>query len=130
MKLFDNNRIYAWQNTTSLAENTSLFWNQKQEDLVVEEKEECHRKSTTANGPSCVGNLLRPLESIPASRERVVPTEWQVRTILGDCKAKARVMTVQAPHCRQHALISDFLDLCQPEFTRRGRIGHELGLVG
>ena len=47
-------------------------------------------KSTTANGLFCVaknpsgvftifGNLLRPLELIPASRERVVPTEWQVQ---------------------------------------------------
>ena len=31
------------------------------------------------------GNLLRPLELVPAWRERVVPTEWQVRTVLGDC---------------------------------------------
>ena len=51
-----------------------------------------------------LGNLSRPLGSIPASRKRVVPTEWQVRTILG-------VITVQAPQYRQHALISDSLDL-------------------
>ena len=30
-------------------------------------------------------NLLRPPELIPASRVRVVPTEWQARTVLGDC---------------------------------------------
>ena len=29
-----------------------------------------------------LGNLLLPMELVPASRERVVPTEWQVRTVL------------------------------------------------
>ena len=57
------------------------------------------------------GNLLQPLESIPDSRNHVVPTEWQVRTVLGDCISRARVVSIQAPHYRQHALISDFLDL-------------------
>ena len=56
-------------------------------------------------------NLLRPLQSIPASRERVVPTEWQVRIIHGVCISKARVIAVRAPQYRQHALISDLLDL-------------------
>ena len=58
-----------------------------------------------------IGNILRPLELVPASRERVVPTKWQVRIVLGDCISKARVMPVQAPQYRQHALDSDFLDL-------------------
>ena len=58
-----------------------------------------------------LGNLLRPLELVPASRERVVPTEWQVRTVLGDCISRAKVIPVQAPQYRQYALISDFLDL-------------------
>ena len=57
-----------------------------------------------------LGNLLRAPESIPVSRERAVPTEWQVRTILGDCISKAWVITVQAPQYRQRALISDFLE--------------------
>ena len=57
------------------------------------------------------GNLLRPLESIPASRERVVPTEWKVRTILGDYISKARVITARAPQYRQYAWISDSLEL-------------------
>ena len=57
------------------------------------------------------GNLLRPLELIPASRERVVPAEWQVRTVLGNCISRAKVIPTQAPQCRQLALISDFLDL-------------------
>ena len=34
-----------------------------------------------------LGNLLRPLELVPASRERVVPTEWQVRTVFGESSA-------------------------------------------
>ena len=58
-----------------------------------------------------LGNLLRPLESMPVSRERVVPTEWEVRTILGDCMSKARVITTQEPQYQKHALICDFLDL-------------------
>ena len=36
-----------------------------------------------------LGNHWRPLEFIPASRERVVPTQWQVRTVLGDCISRA-----------------------------------------
>ena len=50
-----------------------------------------------------------PLELVPASRERVVPTP--VRTVLGDCISKAKVVSIQAPQYRQYALISDFLDL-------------------
>ena len=57
------------------------------------------------------GNLLCPLELVPASRERVVPTEWQVRTVLGDCTSKAKVISIQAPQYRQYSLISDFMDL-------------------
>ena len=47
-----------------------------------------------------IGNLLRPLELEPASRERVVPTEWQIRTVLGDCISRARVIPVQAHQYR------------------------------
>ena len=57
------------------------------------------------------GHLLRPLELVPAPRERVVPTEWQVRAVLGYCMSRAKVIPTQAPQYRQHALISDFLDL-------------------
>ena len=57
------------------------------------------------------GNLLCPLELVPASRERVVATEWQVRTVLGDCISKTKVVSFQAPQYRQYSLISDFLDL-------------------
>ena len=61
--------------------------------MVEEEGTLSPEKSTTVNGPSCVenslifhilGNLSRPLESIPVSRERVVPAEWQVWTVPGD----------------------------------------------
>ena len=37
-----------------------------------------------------LGILLQPLEFVPDSRKHVVPTEWQVRTVLGDCMSKAR----------------------------------------
>ena len=56
-----------------------------------------------------IGNLVRPLEPVPASRERVVPTEW--RTFLEDCISRAKVIPGQAVEYRQYALISDFLDL-------------------
>ena len=54
---------------------------------------------------------MRPLELVPASRERVVPTEWQVRTVLGHCTSGAKVIPIQAPQYRQYALVNDFLDL-------------------
>ena len=41
----------------------------------------------------------------------MVPTEWQVPTVLGDCISKAKVISIQAAQYRQYALISDFLDL-------------------
>ena len=68
---------------------------------MVEKGTRPSQQGTTANGPSCVarhlsgffhnvGNLLCPLELEPASRERVIPTEWQVRTVLGDCRSKVK----------------------------------------
>ena len=57
------------------------------------------------------GNLLRPLEFVPTSRERVVPTEWQVRSFLGDHISKLNLISIRAPQYRQYMLISDFLDL-------------------
>ena len=41
----------------------------------------------------------------------MVPTEWQVQTVLGDYTSKAKVIKAQEPEYRQYALISDFLDL-------------------
>ena len=53
-----------------------------------------------------LGNLLRSLELVPASRERVVPTEWQARTVLGDSQ--------RLPGA------------CPSKSTRGSIIGHEL----
>ena len=52
----------------------------------------------------------------------MVPTEWQDRTTLGDCISKANVITVQAPQHRQHALISDFLDLANPSLQEEAAL--------
>ena len=117
---FRNNTICAWpwQNTKSLSENTSLFWwTETGRIWWLKKVQHLPKKSTAANGPSCeainpsgnlhnFGNLLRPLELVPASRERVVLTEWQVRTVLGDCMSRAKVIPTQAPQHRQHAHLS------------------------
>ena len=44
---------------------------------------------------------------------QVVPTEWQVHSVLGDWISKAKVISTPAPQYRQFALISDFLDLAK-----------------
>ena len=131
-KLFGNITIcvWPWQKHQILGgKHFLIYGTRNKKNLLIEEGTIYPEKSSTANGPSCVEktqNLSRPLESIPVSRERMVPAEWQVRTILGDCISKDRVITVQAPQYRQHALISDFPRPCQPECTRRSSIGHEL----
>ena len=120
-KLFGNDFFCAspWQNNKSMAANTSLFFDQNREEFVFSKSTRSPYKSTTwtflrVNNSKWVfhnlDHLLRPLESMPVSWERVVPTERQVRTLLGDTVSKSKVMTVQAPQYRQHALISDFLD--------------------
>ena len=63
-----------------------------------------------------LGNLLQQLEFVPDSRKHVVPTEFQVRTVLGECISKAKVISIQAPQYRQYAVISDFLDLVKLSF--------------
>ena len=89
----------TWQNIKFLAVNTSLFWDQNQETFP--EKVPLPRDPSAWRKPKWIfhnlGNLLRPLELIPASRERAVSTEWQVRT--------------EAHEHRQYVLISDFLYL-------------------
>ena len=47
---------------------------------------------------------------VQASRERVIPTEWQARTILGDCNSRTKLIPAQAPLYQQSALVSGFLD--------------------
>ena len=50
---------------------------------------------------------------MPDSRKHIVPTEWQVRTDLGDSVSMPTVFSIQSPQYRQCALISDFLDLTE-----------------
>ena len=71
-------------------------------------------------------DLLQPLEVVPISRERVVPTEWQVLSVLGDCIWKAKSdfdssATVSAICADQRRPGS-----CKIEYKRRSNIGHEL----
>ena len=65
---------------------------------------------------------MQPLGSTPVSRERVVPTEWQVRAVHGDCTSKAKVITVQAPQYRQYLLVSDFMDLVHLSFQEEAAL--------
>ena len=63
--------------------------------ILSQKRYNTFRKSTTANGPSFVARN----------------PEWQVRTVLGDCISRARVILVQAPQYPQCVLISNFMDL-------------------
>ena len=94
-------------------ESGKIWWLQKVQYL--QKKYHCQWTFLRGRKPKWIfhnfGNLLRPLELVPASRERVVPTEWQVRTVLGDCISKTEVISIQAPQYRQYALISDFKDI-------------------
>ena len=94
--------VYGRGRTSNPWRKTLHFGTRIRKDVVVEKGATSQEKSTTANGPFCVArnpsgfvhnlrNLLRPLELVPASGERVVPTEWRVRTVLGDCMLRARV---------------------------------------
>ena len=85
----------------------------KKGTIPSEKKYHCQWTFLRGKKPKCFvshnfGNLLCPLELVPASRERVVPTEWQVPAVVGDCISKAKVISIQAPQYRQYALISDF----------------------
>ena len=74
--------------------------------------------------PKCTshnfGDFSQPLEFAPTSRLRVVPTEFQVRSVLGVSKAK--VISIQAPRYQQSALIRS----CNFEYERGSNLGHEL----
>ena len=93
-------------------ESGKIWWLKEVQYL----QKRCHCRWT-------LGNLLQPLEFVPASRKHVVPTEWQVRSVLGDCISKAKVISIQASQDRQYALISDFLDLAKLRFR------HEAGVT-
>ena len=105
---------------------------------MVEEGTIPSEETPFANGPSLrdkqpkwifhnVGVLLQPLEFVPALRGRVVPTEWQVRSVLGDCISKTTLIYFRAPQHRQLTLISDFrTGSCKIECEKGSNIGHEL----
>ena len=94
-------------------ESGKIWWLKKVQCL--QKKYHCQWTLCVARNPSGFFTISAIFcvhwSSVPASRERVVPTEWQVRTVLGDCISRAKVIPAQAPQYRQHALISDFLDL-------------------
>ena len=94
-------------------ESEKIWWLKKVQYL--QKKYHCRWTSLRGKKPKWIlhkfGHLLRPQKLVPASREQVVPTEWQVRTVFGDFMSKARVITFQTPRYRQCALISDFLYL-------------------
>ena len=107
----------AVQNNKSLAENTS--WRPETEEFGGWRMYKISRKMPQPQ-MDFLQHLLRPLQSILISRERMVLTEWQFRTTLEDL-----IFTIEAPEC---ALINDFLDwtLTQLECARRSSTGHEL----
>ena len=104
----------AWpkQNIKSVVVNNLFFLDQGQARFGGISSERNHCRWILLRGKTLqwifhhLGNLLQPLEFVPDSRKSAVPTEWQIRTILGDCISNARVISIQAPQ-----LISDFLDL-------------------
>ena len=83
--------MWPWRSIESLAESTSFYLNQSQEDLVVEKGTVPPEKvplpmDTLLRGKKPmsifhnIGSLLRPLELVPTSRERVVPprSDWRL----------------------------------------------------
>ena len=96
-------------------ESGKIWWlNQVQ---YLHKKYHCRWNFLRAKKPKWIfqnpGDILQPLEFVPISRERVVPSRWQVRPVLGVCLSKARVISIQASQCRQFALICDLLDLAK-----------------
>ena len=71
-------------------------------------------------------DLLQPLEFVPTSRERVVPIEWQVRSVLGGWKSKAKVISTQASQYRQLCADQWLPGSCKFEHTKGSNTGHEL----
>ena len=98
-------------------ESGKIWWLKEVENLT-EKKYHRHWTSCVARKPEGAFAQISaifgvPLEFVPASRERVVPTQWQVRTVSSwrlQIESK-KVIPVQAPQYRQYAVISDFLNL-------------------
>ena len=110
-------------------------WDQNQERLGVwkkvqhlQKKYNCQWTLLRGKKPKWIlhnfGNLLQPLASVPDSRKHVVPTEWQVPTVLGRLCFQGKgyfnsSATVSAVRAGQWLPGS-----CQFGHTRRSSIGH------
>ena len=81
-----------------------IWWLKKVQYL--QKKYHCQWALMRGNKPKWIfhnfGDFLQPLEFVRASRERVVPTEWQVPTVLGDCFSKTKLISIRAPRYRQY----------------------------
>ena len=106
-----------------------FFGTRIRKDLVVEKvqylQKKFHCQWTLLRGKKPkwifhnVVNLPCPFELVPALREREVPMERQVQTVLGGSISKANVISIQAPHYRQYALFSDFLEHANWAYERK-----------
>ena len=85
---------------------TEIWWLEKVQYLL--KKYHCQWTFFREKNPSEFFRVFA-IESMPVSRERMVPAKWQVRKILANCTSKAKVITIQAPQNRQHAFFGDFL---------------------
>ena len=120
---------WPWQNTKFFGRKHVRILGPETGKILEWRRNNISSTNTTVDELSCVeknqvdfrklGNLLRPSKSISVSRERVIPTEWQVPTILGDCIPKVKVHTVHALQYREHTFISGFLDFANFEFTNK-----------
>ena len=125
---------YSIDNIKFFAENTFLFWDQDQERFGGWKRCNISRKVPLPM------NLLRGEKPklilhnlaifcvhwsfMPASRERVVPTEWQVRTVLGGCVSRAKVLPGLCPsECTRASRI----DPRSENFTSATRTGRSTG---
>ena len=80
------------------------IWWLKKYNKCLQKKRHCQWTLLRGKKPKWIfqnfGDLLQLLEFVPASRERVVPTEWQVRTVLGYWKSKTNLVSIRAPQYR------------------------------
>ena len=75
-------KFFFWEGQ----ESGKIWWLKKVQYL--QKKYHCQWTLLRGRKPRWIfhnfGNLLHPYESVPYSRKHVVPTEWQVRSLLGD----------------------------------------------
>ena len=109
------------------------FGSRNKKNWVVLKRCNTLQKSTTANGTSCVAknpsgcftisaNLLRPLELVPASRERVVPRRMASPHVHWRLHIKGKGDSSSSTSVFQYALISDFLDLAHLSFQEEAAL--------